>query len=170
MIILIGYMGSGKTTIGKLLMQKTGCPFIDLDAFIEQEEQMAISEIFEKKGEIFFRKIENEYLKKLLNGKKEMVLSVGGGTPCFAGNMDILLNATPNVMYLKASVSWLTERLISEKSLRPLIKHIQDEDMEEFIRKHLFERNYYYLKAPFKISIDHKSPEMIANEIIDYSR
>lgn len=163
-------MGSGKTTIGELLMKKTGHPFIDLDAFIEQEEQMTISEIFEKKGEIFFRKIENTYLKKLLDAKNEIILSVGGGTPCYAGNMEMMLDATPNVVYLKASVPWLTERLISEKSHRPLIKHIKDEEMEDFIRKHLFERSYYYLNAPLKILVDGKSPEMIADEITNHSR
>ena len=90
-IILLGYMGSGKTTIGIQLARKLYLNFTDLDEFIEEKEQKSIKEIFKQKGEIYFRKIEHKYLKQFINENESYVLSLGGGTPCYAGNLDLIL-------------------------------------------------------------------------------
>ena len=96
-IVLLGYMGSGKTTIGMKLAEFLDFDFLDLDHYIEEAEGVSIAEIFQSKGEIYFRKKEHDYLKKILSNKKDFVLSTGGGTPCYGVNMDVILNGTKNV-------------------------------------------------------------------------
>ncbi|MDD3723627.1 MAG: shikimate kinase, partial [Lutibacter sp.] len=91
-IVLLGYMASGKSAVGRILSEKLNIQFIDLDSFIEEKEQLSISEIFETKGEIYFRKIEGIYLQELLNSKESTVISLGGGTPCYGNNIDLIEN------------------------------------------------------------------------------
>ncbi len=165
MQILIGYMGSGKSTVGKVLAKNNNLMFIDFDDYIVEKENLSIPEIFKLKGEIYFRRKETEYLTELLSQKPEAVISLGGGTPCFGNNMEVVLEATPNVFYLKLSVDKLEERLQKEKAQRPLIKDIADKELSEFIRKHLFERNFYYLKSHHIISVANETPEEIATKI-----
>jgi len=168
-IVLIGYMASGKTSIGKILAEKLSYKFIDLDDFIEEKENATIKDLFSSKGEIYFRKVETQYLKELLESKEEdTVLSLGGGAPCFGNNMDCVLNANNAVsIYLKGSVSFLANKLINKKSKRPLIAHIETvEKMSEFVGKHLFERMAFYSKAEKHVVIDHKSKPDIVEEIL----
>ncbi|MRH99011.1 AAA family ATPase [Kriegella sp. EG-1] len=164
-IVLLGYMGSGKSTVGRQLAQKLNFIFVDLDAYIEQNEQMTISELFEVKGEIYFRKKESEYVSKALKSHDNVILSLGGGTPCYGNNMNQILELTSSVFYLKLSINGLVERLLKEKSERPLIKNIPDVDLPEFIGKHLFERSMFYQKANFTIDCDQKSIVEINAEI-----
>lgn len=164
-IVLVGYMGSGKTTIGKLLAKKLKISFLDLDEVIEERLEDSISNIFNGKGEIFFRKKEHEYLNDVLTQKNNFILSTGGGTPCYSGNMDTMLELADYVFYLKISIPGLVKRLILEKEQRPLIKNIDDGDLPEFIGKHLFERNNFYLKANHIIECDNKDPEALVDEI-----
>jgi shikimate kinase len=164
-IVLIGYMGSGKSTIGKLLSKKLNINFIDLDEYIETKLNMSISEIFEAKGEIFFRKMEHKYVQELMLKKNSFILSTGGGTPCYSNNMDEISKETSNVFYLKVSILGLIDRLSKEKEHRPVIKNIADEDLPEFIGKHLFERNNFYLLSNNIIACDNKTAEEITNEI-----
>ncbi|MEG3660088.1 shikimate kinase [Arenibacter palladensis] len=164
-IVLVGYMGSGKTTIGKLLANKLKISFLDLDEVIEERLEDSISNIFNGKGEIFFRKKEHEYLNDVLSQKNNFILSTGGGTPCYSGNMDTMLELADYVFYLKISIPGLVKRLILEKEHRPLIKNIDDGDLPEFIGKHLFERNNFYLKANHIIECDNKDPEALVAEI-----
>lgn len=168
-IILIGYMGSGKSTVGQLLAKQREIPFTDLDNYIEQKEGMSISQIFGTKGEIYFRKKEHQYLKELLAEEGERVISLGGGTPCYAGNMDLVLEHTPNVYYLSVSIPELIRRLSPAKGSRPLIKEIRDEELGEFIGKHLFERRPYYTQAHFVLQADMASPEELVEEILELS-
>ncbi|TDU34474.1 shikimate kinase [Gelidibacter sediminis] len=166
-IIIIGYMGSGKSTIGKNLSKILNYDFIDLDDYIQEKEHLTIPELFEKKGEIYFRKKEQLYLKEVLK-ETNLVLSLGGGTPCYGTNMDTVL-ATDGArsIYLKSSIPNLVQRLTPEKLTRPLIAHIQtDEDLTEFIGKHLFERSFYYNQSHHTIVTDHKSVQQITEEII----
>ena len=167
-IILLGYMGSGKSTVGKALANELKLSFVDLDHAIENEIGMSIRDFFEASGELKFRRLENEVLKKVLRENSDMILSTGGGTPCYGNNLD-LLKSTSNtkVFYLKASIKTLTERLLSEKDTRPLIESIGDNDLPEFIGKHLFERSNFYLQAHHVVDIDQKSVETIAKEIIE---
>ena len=167
-IILIGYMASGKSTLGKKLADKIDYDFIDLDDFIENRENLSVVKIFKKKGEIYFRKQEAHYLKELLHLDKNMILSVGGGTPCYGDNMKLILN-TENVksIYLKASIPKLVDKLKNKKNKRPLIAHIKKKkDLTEFIAKHLFERAPFYNEAQIKINTDNKSKEDIVEEIL----
>ena len=164
-ITLLGYMGSGKSTVARILGEKLGLPVIDLDDYIALKEELSIPEIFETRGEIYFRKIEYVYLQELLNSEQSFVLALGGGTPCYGNNMDAILEASDSC-YLKASLATLTERLTAEKSHRPLIAGLDEEQLTEFIAKHLFERRNFYERAARIINIDAKSPEQIAGEII----
>ena len=164
-IILVGYMGSGKTTIGKLLAEKLSLSFFDLDAYIESAEKMTIIEFFETEGQIRFRKKEYEHLNTLLKNEHSFVLATGGGAPCYSGNMSTILEGTPNVFYLGVSIPELVTRLVPEKETRPLIAHLNDDEMPEFLGKHLFERSHFYAQAHHTIACDGKSMEEIASEI-----
>jgi len=116
--VLIGYMGSGKSTVGKRLAEEYSWQFIDLDDYIEQAEEMTIASIFDQKGEIYFRKKELYYLKELLQKEENIVLATGGGTPCYGTNMKEILATTENCFYLKVSIKGLLERLQNEKEQR----------------------------------------------------
>ena len=167
-IILIGYMASGKSTIGKRLADKLNYGFVDLDDFIVEKENKSVSKIFKKKGEVYFRKQEAFYLRDLLKSNKNTVLAVGGGTPCYSGNMDLILGSEHvKSIYLKASLKTLVEKLIRKKATRPLIAHIETEDeMAEFIGKHLFERVQFYNQSELHINIDNKSKDEVVEDII----
>lgn len=167
-VVLIGYMASGKSTLGRILANKLNYAFIDLDDYIQDEENTSISDIFKSKGEIYFRSIETKYLKVLLNDKNNLVLSLGGGTPCYSSNMGAILNAD-NVtsIYLKASIPTLINRLKHEKSKRPLIAHLEtNELLAEFIGKHLFERSQFYSQAQITVSTDDKKENDIIEDLI----
>jgi shikimate kinase len=158
-------MGSGKSTIGKILASELGLDFWDLDEYIEHSEESTIPKLFKEKGEIYFRKKENEYLERILKDERNFVLSTGGGAPCYGNNMEIIQKETKNVFYLKVSIGELVKRLSTQKSERPLIENIPDSDLPEFIGKHLFERGFFYEKARHSISCDRKEAEEIAKEI-----
>jgi len=167
-VILMGYMGSGKSTIGKILASSLNCTSIDLDDYIVEKEKLDIPEIFRTKGEIYFRKKELQYLKQILQSKSKLVVSLGGGTPCYGANMDIILNSEDSTsFYLKASINTLASRLFEGRANRPLISHLESiESLQEYIGKHLFERGYYYNQSQFTIDIDRKTEKDIVEEIV----
>jgi len=164
-VILLGYMASGKSTLVKYLAKNLEIEAIDLDDYIVEKERDSIKNIFKNKGEIYFRNQENVYLKELIFNSKNFVLSLGGGTPCYANNM-ALLDDLPNSFYLKANLKTLYERLRIQKEERPLISDLDDEKLHEFIAKHLFERSPFYDLAKHKIIIDNKTTEVIGTEIL----
>lgn len=167
-IYLMGYMGSGKTTIGQLLAKHIGYDFVDYDQFITEKEKMSISEIFESKGEIYFRKKEALYLKEILqetNTKK--IVALGGGTPCYGSNLQEIKDSGVTSIYLNVPVSQLTDRLWEAKSERPVIAGQQSkEELEEFVRKHLFERGFYYNQASKVIKVQEQTEAAIVEEIV----
>ncbi|WP_396170573.1 shikimate kinase [Flavobacterium sp.] len=165
-VVLIGYMGSGKSVVSAMLAQKIGIEFVELDESIEKKCGMSVATIFATKGELYFRKVERElFLEFLQNTSRELIISTGGGTPCYYNNHELLQAEGVVSVYLKASVAALTQRLDKEKSSRPLLAHLSTEELSEFIAKHLFDRSFYYNQATFKISVDAKSVEEIVNEI-----
>ena len=158
-------MGSGKTLVSKELSVLNNFKIFDLDTEISKQNNSSIAEIFKKKGEIFFRKTEKEVLEKILSSEKNIILSLGGGTPCYYNNIDRINEKTISV-FLKTNVKTLTQRLSSEKDKRPLIQNISNEDLPEFIAKHLFERNPFYNQAKITINTDNLSAREIAEEIL----
>ncbi|MDD7887736.1 shikimate kinase [Flavivirga sp. 57AJ16] len=167
-VVLIGYMASGKSTLGRILAKKLNYDFLDLDDYIEEKEQLLVSDIFKSKGEIYFRKVETLYLKMLLENNTKLVLSLGGGTPCYSDNMNFIRNTVKaKSIYLKASIPTLVSRLKTEKSKRPLIAHLEtDELLTEFIGKHLFERSQFYNLSEVTITTDNKTEEAIIEELV----
>jgi shikimate kinase len=145
-IYLIGFMGSGKSHWGRLLSESMGLSFYDLDDVIVQEEHKSIAEIFSEKGEEHFRLLERELLGRITEANENMVISCGGGTPCFFGNIDYMKDHG-KVIWLNTSTSVLVERLLKEKNHRPLLRDIPDSEMKSHIVKKLHDRKIYYEQA-----------------------
>lgn len=164
-VVLVGYMGSGKSIIGKILSEKTGLLFLDLDHIIEQKENSTIKSIFDNKGEIYFRKLEHQIFIELTKNNESFILSLGGGTPCYANNHILLKGEFVTSVYLNASIETLYNRLISEKTKRPIIAEKTDTELKEFIAIHLFERSFFYNNSKHIVFVNDKSLEQIVLEI-----
>lgn len=166
-IFLTGYMGSGKSVVGQLLAKELGYTFIDLDDHIALIEEKSVPEIFNSRGELYFRKLETEVLKDVIEEPAELVVSLGGGTPCYGSNLDLIKKAGgAKTVYLKASVDFLTNRLFQEKETRPVISHLENHEiLEDFIRKHLFERSFYYNQADIVLDVENKTPDTIVKNL-----
>lgn len=160
-------MGCGKTTVGEKLSQSLNLSFVDLDEYIERQQGKSVRNIFMEEGEIVFRKYEYQAVLELLQSASPVVVSLGGGTPCYFDTMQRLVSSPHNSVYLQSSIPFLTQRLFNEKAKRPLISHIsKKEDLQEFIGKHLFERSPYYQKAKIHVTTDANTPEAIVEQII----
>ena len=166
-VVLLGYMGSGKSTIGRLLSFKLGSKFQDLDDYIEDEQMCSVSDLFKSKGEIYFRKIEAVAVKELCSINSDLVLALGGGTPCYSNTMSYLISH-PGVVtvMLKTSIANLTERLLFEKSKRPMISDLKNDEIPEFIAKHLFERSAFYNQAEISICTDTISQQEVVESVM----
>jgi shikimate kinase len=149
-IFFLGFMGSGKTTLGKRLANKLNIPFFDLDAEIEKVTFKCISVLFEEEGEAFFRKCENKVLKAFIANNENFVLSLGGGTPCHNNNINQINHAGTSI-YLKHNVGILTSRLINSKVKRPLIEGLNKQELIRFIKDKLKEREDYYNQSKYII-------------------
>lgn len=145
-------MGAGKTTLGKPLAQKLGAAFCDLDECIEEHYGKTISEIFAEKGEDAFRTIERNILQEVVK-LENVVISCGGGTPCFFDNME-MMNTCGETVFLSASPAVLKEHLLMGKNKRPLIQGKNPEELENFVRQSLQGRLSFYQKAKNVINIE----------------
>lgn len=152
-IFLIGYMGAGKTTLGRSLAEELGEEFIDLDLFIESRQHKTVKEIFAEVGEDGFRKLERQALEEVAQ-YENVIISLGGGTPCFFDNMDVV-NRSGISVYLKPSEEVLLMRLIKGKHKRPLLAEKSDDQILQFIREQLAWREPYYLKANIVFEASH---------------
>jgi shikimate kinase len=152
-IFLIGYMGAGKTTLGRPLSRAMNLEFIDLDNFIEARYHKTVKDIFAEVGEEGFRKIEHRSLEEVAD-YENVVIALGGGTPCFMDNMDIVNRAGVSV-YLKPTEEVLLRRLIQGKNKRPLLANKSDEEILNFIREQLAWREPYYLRANIVFESSH---------------
>jgi shikimate kinase len=144
-LYIIGFMGSGKTTVGKKIASMLGWTFIDLDKKIEELEGKTIPEIFAHSGETYFRTLESEVLKGI-TCNKGIVVSTGGGTPCHGDNIDYMLR-TGLTLYLKLSPGQLKSRLVNSKGERPLINNLDEAGLLLFINEKLAEREVFYSRA-----------------------
>jgi shikimate kinase len=144
-IFLIGFMGSGKTTLGRKLAARMNCEFIDLDHKLEQQVELSIAEYFSFFGEDAFRKLESEVLKKTIY-PDDVIISTGGGLPCYFDNMD-WMKANGKVVYIKLAPKTLADRLESGKEERPLLQDKHGDDLVAFIEQKLAEREVFYSQA-----------------------
>ena len=150
-IILIGYMGAGKTTIGKALAKELGLTFYDLDWYITSRMRKTVGQIFEERGEEGFRLIERNMLHEVAEFE-DVVLSCGGGTPCFFDNIDYMNQQAP-VVYLKATPEVLCKHLAMSKNDRPLLRGKSQEELTGFIQQQLEKRSPYYTKASYTLDV-----------------
>lgn len=150
-IVLIGYMGAGKTTLGKALAQQTGLRFYDLDWYIEEKSGTTISQIFKQEGEAAFREKERQALHEVIE-TEDIVLAVGGGTPCFYDNIDFM-NQQACTIYLKATPETLKAHIRMGESKRPLVDGKTDEELIAYIEESLKVREPYYLQARHVVEI-----------------
>ena len=162
-IFLLGYMGSGKTTIGKMLAERIGFAFFDTDKSIEAKRQKSVSQIFEEEGEAAFRELERKCLHELAEFE-DVVISTGGGAPCFFDNMQYMKERGKTV-YLKWTVDELARRLESDKfNKRPLLAQRKGAELESFISEGLAKRETTYLQADIIVS---GSEEEILAQVIE---
>lgn len=150
-IILIGYMGAGKTTLGKALAQELNLQFYDMDWYIEERYHKTIAQIFAERGEYGFREIERNMLHETAEFEN-IVLSCGGGTPCFFDNM-AYMNRQAKTVYLKATPEILTQHLRMSKTERPLLKGKNDEELIQYISTSLETRTPYYSRAHYTFDV-----------------
>ena len=150
-IFLIGFMGSGKTHWGKLWSVKSGMQFFDLDEIIEQQEKRSVAEIFEQRGETYFRQAETATLKTF-SKRANCIIACGGGTPCFNNNMQ-WMNENGTTVYLSATANDIFKRVITEQDKRPLIKNFSKDELIRFIETKLKERDFFYSQAKITLAV-----------------
>ena len=151
-IILIGYMGAGKTTVGKALAKELRMPFYDLDWYIESRMHKTVKAIFDERGEAGFRKIEHNMLHEVAEFE-DVIISCGGGTPCFFDNIDYM-NRQGETVYLKATPEVLYGHLKMGKTIRPLLLNKTADEVQVFIREQLTQREPYYSKAKHVLDVN----------------
>ena len=166
-IFLIGFMGSGKTTLGRALEEATSLKFIDLDDYIEEHIGMSISEYFARMGEENFRSAERDALHEIAD-EEDVVVACGGGTPCYFDNMEVM-NSRGTTVWLNASRERLYERLIVAIDHRPLLKDKSPDQIREFIDISLRKRHPYYSQAQYLLPSDLlENPREIASTITQF--
>ena len=158
-VILIGFMGCGKSTLGKKVAKQLNIPFIDSDIEIERLHSLSVGEIFGKFGESGFREMEAKFIKNL-GDKDDFVLATGGGMPCFSSNME-LLNELGVTYYLDRSAKELANRLRNSNIQRPLLVEFNDDELIDFIEIKLKERNELYKQSQVILNREDQNPEDI---------
>ena len=162
-IFLTGYMGAGKTTLGKAFARELNIPFIDLDWYIEERFHKSIRELFIERGEASFRELERTMLHEVAEFEN-VIISTGGGTPCFFDNMEFM-NASGTTVYLKVSVEELAKRLELCKHTRPVLKGRSGEELRAFIAESLEKRNPFYTKASITFDAEKMLTESDVHDI-----
>ena len=157
-IFLIGYMGAGKTTVGKMLSKQLGLSFIDLDHYIEGRYHKTVGQLFAERGEDAFRDVERRMLREVAMFE-DILVSTGGGAPCFFDNMEFM-NGAGQTVYLKVSVGELAKRLELCKTTRPVLKGRSGDELKTFIAESLEKREPFYSKA----SIVFNAEEMMTDQ------
>ncbi|MCC8034335.1 MAG: shikimate kinase [Rikenellaceae bacterium] len=166
-VFLIGFMGCGKTSLGKKIASKVGWPFTDMDREIEERCGMKVSQVFERFGERHFRSLEREILIDICRREGDAVVSTGGGAPCHGDNME-LMNSAGKTVYLRMSPGKLVSRLEHGRDKRPKIKGMDDGELLSFIREILPGREEAYCRAHLVIDCDGASDDYICSHIADF--
>lgn len=164
LVFLCGFMGSGKSSLGKSLARALNYDFIDLDHYIESNEKRSLPEIFQSDGEQLFRKLEQKYLRELLKQKGNKVIALGGGTVCFFDNLEII-KEHGYLIYLRLPVKTLCQRLSKARKERPLLKDLSDKDLHVFVEDLLEKRKPFYEQAHRIVDSLVTKPETLLNEL-----
>lgn len=159
-VFLIGFMGAGKTSIGKKLANSFGLMFLDVDSLLVEKHKMSINDFFKKYGENAFREEETRVLKEIIATYSEAIIAVGGGLPCFNENMT-LINREGISIYLHRPAKELFARLRNKKEDRPLIKDLSDDELLTFIEDQLLEREQFYNQAHLKVGRDEQKLNLL---------
>lgn len=163
LIFLTGFMGCGKTTLGKKLASKLNWPFIDLDAVLEQQAGVAIAEYFSTHGEDAFRQLESSVLKEF-DYPADAIVSTGGGLPCFFDNV-AWMNAHGHTVYIRLTPKALASRLENNKEDRPLLRHKHGDELVSFIESKLAEREPFYTQAEHIAEGLNITPDVLLKQI-----
>lgn len=169
MLFLIGFMGCGKSTLGRQAAKEMGCAFADTDAIVEEKTGKTIAEIFERDGEEAFRRIENLALAAICSAGKDIpggiIVATGGGTPCYGRNL-ALMKRCGTVLYLRRSPEELYAILNGERRKRPKTAGLDDAGLRKFIERSLAERERFYSQATAQIDCDGISDEEVVRRIM----
>jgi len=163
-IFLIGFMGSGKTYLGRQLSEKLRLPFFDLDEQVEAKEGKNINQLFDEHGEEYFRLLEKDTLHIITESHETFIMATGGGTPCYYNNIDYM-NQVGTTVWINSSIDILFERLLKEKDNRPLLKNLDPVQLKGFILKKYGDRKIYYEQASFTVEDDNESFDKIFEKI-----
>lgn len=169
LVFIVGYMGCGKSSLGKPLSGLMNYKFIDLDSYIEQQCDMKIPAIFEHHGEGHFREEERRCLVQLCNNEDNCIISTGGGTPCYEDNMEIM-NRYGITVYINLEKNILISRLISSQKKRPLLDSLNEEQLRVFVEKSFSVREPFYNKANINITGRNIKPYDISLFIASYDK
>lgn len=164
-VFLIGYMGCGKTSLGKRLAQRIGCRFVDTDQLVERREGAAVCDIFHYEGEEYFRRRERETLEELIRTGEELVIATGGGAPVWRDNME-LMNGAGTTVYVRRSAACIASRLSPYgRWKRPKLRGLSDRELIAFMTENLAEREPFYMRAHLLVDGDALSDERIVERI-----
>lgn len=164
-IFLVGMPGCGKSTVGQLLAQKLNCSFLDLDTLVEEQEGQTVAQVFEQKGQDYFRAAEAKALRRVAELPKPVVLATGGGAACFHGNM-AYMQAQGTSVYLQLTVAELLQRLLQQNlHARPLLRGKSEAELTAYLRQTLAQREPFYAQASFTLAVGQLSAEATAQAL-----
>lgn len=167
-LFLVGYMGCGKSSLGKKIAKAMGIRFIDTDAEVESREGATIADIFHYEGEEYFRKSERYIIEELAASDEDMVISTGGGVPLWEDNMEVM-NQSGVTLYLKRTAEQIASRLSPHgREKRPKLRGLNDEELVVFMRENMAQREPYYCKATLTIDCTPMSDTELVTMIKEY--
>ncbi|MBK8505134.1 MAG: shikimate kinase [Saprospiraceae bacterium] len=152
-IFILGFMGVGKSTLGRLVAEQLSLRFLDFDMLLEEHQGMSISDIFTRYGEVYFRKLEHDLLREVVQTNDHFILSTGGGLPCFHHNLEFM-NDHGQTIYLKSDAEAIANRLGHSTGSRPLIAGKSVSELRQYVEETLSRRNHYYAQASIVIDVD----------------
>lgn len=167
-LFLVGYMGCGKSSLGKKLSKATGFEFVDMDSVIEQREGATVSDIFHYAGEEYFRRAERALIEELAASQSDMIISTGGGVPTWADNMDYM-NKAGVCVYLRRTAKQIASRLSPHgRQKRPKLRGLNDEELIAFMTENMAEREPFYSQASHIVECSERSDAEIIDIILSY--